>query len=246
MTDHRGVVSIGTTHPWNVAGVGLDLRIAARLGVEVFTVVAALSAQDAHGIRALHPVPLEMLRAQLATLPLERVGALRIGALVGAAGVEVVAEFVARNSEIVAVVDPVLGATRGGDFADEATLIALRDTLARAPSVVLTPNLAEAAALLGRREISAQQMDEAAGSLRARGALAVLLKGGHLAGDPTDVLADAEGVAAFPGTRLRSTLGGTGCMLAMVLACGLARGEGLREAVDEARAYVRQRLVRHA
>ena len=75
------VLSIGTNHPWNVAGIGRDLVVGTRLGARVFTAVAAVSAQDAHGVRALHPVPAEVLREQLAALPWDAAGAVRVGAL---------------------------------------------------------------------------------------------------------------------------------------------------------------------
>ncbi|MGA7571211.1 MAG: bifunctional hydroxymethylpyrimidine kinase/phosphomethylpyrimidine kinase, partial [Candidatus Aquilonibacter sp.] len=69
------VLSIGTTHPWNIAGVGLDLRIGAQLGVRVFTVLAAISAQDAHGVRALEPLSPATVQAQLEAVPWELVTA---------------------------------------------------------------------------------------------------------------------------------------------------------------------------
>ncbi|MGA8534582.1 MAG: hypothetical protein WB615_10780, partial [Candidatus Tumulicola sp.] len=63
------VLSIGTSHAWNVSGVGRDLVVGTRLNARVFTAIAAVSAQDAGGVRVLHAVPADVLRAQLATLP---------------------------------------------------------------------------------------------------------------------------------------------------------------------------------
>ncbi len=238
------VISIGTTHPWNVAGIGLDLALAHELGVRVETVVVGVSAQDEGGVRALHAVPNDVVRAQFAAVHAAQARALRIGALTGAANVRAVAAFVRGHAGIPAVVDPVLGATRGGSFLDENAFAVLRDELATAPSVVVTPNLPEAARLLGVEEIAADGSAGAAQRLRARGARAVLVKGGHAPGEPVDVLADDEGVIAWRGERIDATMPGTGCALAMALAAALARGEDLRAAAEYARGIVRARLLR--
>ncbi len=232
------VASIGTTHPWNVAGVGLDLLVAREFGVRALTVVAAVSAQDERGLHELEPVSPEMLDAQLASLPMAEVSAFRVGALCGARAVERVAEFLAAHANVPAVVDPVLGATAGGAFLDDAALAALRDRVTTLPSVVLTPNVPEAARLVGRAVTRASQADVAR-ELRERGARAVLLKGGHLDGDPVDVLVDETGVQTYADTRLAADMRGTGCALAMAIACELASGSTLREAVTTARVFTR-------
>lgn len=237
--DVSGVVaSIGTTHPWNVAGLGLDLLVAREFDVRPLTVVAAVSAQDERGLHALEAVSPNMLDAQLAALPMTEVNAFRVGALCGASVVERVAEFLAAHANVPAVVDPVLGATLGGAFLDDAAFAALRDRLATLPSVILTPNLDESSRLLGAPITRASQAD-AAQALRARGARAVLLKGGHLEGDPVDVLVDESGIQTYCDARLSADMRGTGCALAMAIACELASGNTLREAVTTARAFVR-------
>lgn len=237
------VASIGTTHPWNVAGVGLDIAIARTFEVEVFTVVAGVSAQDGGAVAALHAVPADVVRAQLEALPAGELRALRIGALVDARNVRIVAEFVRAYPEIPAIVDPVLRATGGGRLADDAAIAALRDDLATAPSVILTPNLAEAAALLDVPAITLEGLAAAAGALRERGCRAVVLKGGHLSGDPIDALATSDGVELLSCSRIAASRRGTGCALAMAMACELARGLSLREALDSARTFVKGRLA---
>jgi hydroxymethylpyrimidine kinase/phosphomethylpyrimidine kinase len=238
------VLSIGTTHPWNIAGVGLDLRIGAQLGVRVFTVLAAISAQDAHGVRALEPLSPATVQAQLEAVPWELVTAVRVGALGSPAVVHAVAMALAAR-DLPVVVDPVVFATGGGALAGEGTLQAIGAELLTLPQVVLTPNLDEAGALLGR-EIGRAQLVEAAVALRSRGARAVLLKGGHLAGEPCDVLADPDGVETFSGQRIDAEMRGTGCTLAMGLAVALGRGDELRDAVRFARGLVREKLVLNA
>jgi hydroxymethylpyrimidine/phosphomethylpyrimidine kinase len=239
------VLSIGTTHPWNIAGVGRDLVVAADFDVRVFTAVAAVSAQDGTGVVALHSVPADALRAQLEVLPWQTAGAARIGALPTLAAVRSVAEVLGAHPELPAVVDPVFGASRGGSLSDDAARFALRDEIAILPNVVLTPNLHEAAWLLAVASLDRAAVPEAAQTLRARGAHAVLLKGGHLDGDPLDVLATADGIEAFNEPRLNAQMHGTGCTLAMALACELAAGTPLLHAVHAARAYTRAQIARH-
>jgi hydroxymethylpyrimidine/phosphomethylpyrimidine kinase len=239
------VLSIGTSHPWNVAGTGRDLVVGCDFGVRVFTTIAAVSAQDGRGVTALQPVPLDTLAAQLAAMPWESAGAVRIGALPTLAAVRAVAEPLRLYPWLPAVVDPVFSASRGGDLTDSAARYALRDELAGLPNVVLTPNLDEAAFLLGGSPISRDTLREAVAALQARGAAAVLLKGGHFDGEPVDALATRDGVETFSETRIAGSMHGTGCTLAMALACELAGGTPIAHAVRAARAYVRAQLARH-
>ncbi len=239
------VLSIGTTHPWNVAGVGRDLIVGSEYGVRTFTAIAAVSAQDRRGVAALHAVPASLLSAQLSALPWDSAGAVRVGALPTAAAVAAVAAQIRARAWLPAVVDPVSAASLGGELADSAARFALRDELATLESVVLTPNLDEAAFLLGREIVRREDLGEAAVALRERGAAAVLLKGGHLDGEPTDTLATLHGLELFREPRIAGSMHGTGCTLAMALACELAAGRPIAHAVRAARAYVRAELARH-
>jgi hydroxymethylpyrimidine/phosphomethylpyrimidine kinase len=238
------VLSIGTTHPWNIAGVGLDIRIGAELGMGVCTVVCAISAQDARGVHALEILALPTIDAQFQAIPWEDVRAVRVGAL-GAPEVVSMVAFALAGRAIPVVVDPVYAASDGGALAGEGTLRVIGETLGTMAQTILTPNLSEASALLGR-PIARNDLAEAAAELRNRGARAVLLKGGHLAGEPADALADSDGVEVFSQARVAGAMRGTGCTLAMALACALAGGEGLRDAVRFARGFVRDKLVKNA
>jgi hydroxymethylpyrimidine/phosphomethylpyrimidine kinase len=234
------VLSIGTTHPRGYAGVGRDLIVGTRLQCDVSIAIAAVSLQDENGVRAVYALPAATLRAQLDFL--QHTGVVRIGALGSADNVAVVVAWLrARGDSVIAIVDPVMRASPGGTLADEATFGAIRATLATLPNVVLTPNLLEAAALLETSEIG--DAAAAAALLRARGAKAVLLKGGHAVSDPADVLATAEGVESFVAPRIDVEMRGTGCTLAMALACGVAQRLPLRDAVLMAREYVRAELM---
>lgn len=235
------LVSIGSTHPWNIAGVGLDARVAAEFGVRHAAVIAGVTAQDESGVHGKCALPPAIVQAQLQALP-QTVSAFRIGALLDAQNVEVVARFLKTQSGIPIVVDPVLGASLGGALADAVTYDALRAGIFTLP-VVLTPNVPEAERLTGRTITTQDEMLAAAREILAFGPHAVLLKGGHLAGDPIDVLMTADELHVFHGERLEGSMRGSGCVLAAALACELAEGKPLHDAVEVARAYVREKIA---
>jgi hydroxymethylpyrimidine/phosphomethylpyrimidine kinase len=239
------VLSIGTSHPWNIAGVGRDLVVGCDLDARVFTAIAGVSAQDGRGTVVMQPISSEVFAAQLAVLPWDAAGAVRVGALPTREAVDAVAAALRAHAWLPAVVDPVFAASGGGELADHGAREAIRDELGVLGNVVLTPNLAEAAELLGDGAIGRDRVGEAAAALQRRGALAVLLKGGHLDGDPADALSTAGGVEIFSEPRIAGAMHGTGCTLAMALACELAGGKPIADAVRAARAYVRAQLARH-
>jgi len=236
------VCSIGSTDPWNAAGLGLDIRALAACGARPVSVVAGVTAQDRSGVRAAAPIEPALIAAQLDALADAGVAAFRIGALLDAAGVKAVAAYVARV-RVPVVYDPAFAPSGGGSLADDAAIAAARETLL--PHVTLvTPNLAEAGRLCGvTPPADGDTMERAARSLVAQGAHAALVKGGHLAGAPRDVLVDADGVVSYEGVRLPLDLRGTGCLLACAVAVELARERPLREAVTSARAFVRERIA---
>jgi hydroxymethylpyrimidine/phosphomethylpyrimidine kinase len=232
------VCSIGTTDPWNAAGLGLDLWALRECGARAVSVVAAVSAQDADGVHALAPLAPELIAAQFTSLAALPIAAYRVGALAGALAVRAVAAAVrARPAPL--VLDPVLAASGGGEFAGEATIGALLTELVPL-ATLLTPNLSEAARLSGLPVTSLDEMKAAAARLAAGGP-AVLVKGGHLGGAPVDLLW-ASGAEAFAGERIPATMRGTGCLLAAAAAAELAKGATIREAVIRARAFVRSKL----
>jgi len=140
------------------------------------------------------------------------------------------------------VIDPVLGPSSGGSFGGPETLDAIRRSFAGLPQVILTPNIIEAGALLGR-PVTRDTMPDAAREMLAWGARAVLITGGHLEGDPADVLATGADLRWFSQERIDAEMRGTGCTLAMALALELATGATLVDAVIAARAYVREKIA---
>ncbi|MGD0474268.1 MAG: bifunctional hydroxymethylpyrimidine kinase/phosphomethylpyrimidine kinase [Candidatus Velthaea sp.] len=232
------VLAVGTTHPLNVAGVGLDARIAPLLGVRIVTVVAGVSAQDAGAVLARTPLDEATIGAQFAAVRDAGIGAVHVGALLDARSVSAVAGGLRSLGGVPAVCDPVIAATGGQRLADDETIRALREVLF-AHCALVTPNLGEAALLLGRSIPDVDAMEEAARELGRTGAGAVLIKGGHLDGDPTDVLLTADGVTRLSAKRIAATLRGTGDLLACAAAARLACGDSIAASVEAARAFVR-------
>ena len=227
------------------AGLQADLKTVAALDGYATTAVTALTAQDTSGVQGVLPVPAAFLRQQIEVV-LNDLGAdaIKTGMLGDAGNVALVAELLSARSDIPLVVDPVMIAKGGATLAGSDAVQMLRTALLPLAAVV-TPNLPEAETLLGRPITDVAAMQDAAHALLALGPGAVLLKGGHLAGETvTDVLATARGVEAFSAPRLpgRHTHG-TGCTLASAVAVGLAQRLTLRDAVRRARAYVRRAIA---
>jgi hydroxymethylpyrimidine kinase/phosphomethylpyrimidine kinase len=168
--------------------------------------------------------------------------AVKTGMLPTAAHVEVVAELLAPLT-VPVVVDPVLAASTGRGLMEPAGLEALKRRLLPLASLV-TPNLAEARALTGLEVIERQDMSAAARALVEMGARAALVKGGHMQGQPVDVLYDGQRERHFSAPRLANPHDhGTGCVLASALATLLAQGWQLEQAVERARLLVRRAIA---
>jgi hydroxymethylpyrimidine/phosphomethylpyrimidine kinase len=227
------------------AGIQADIKAVAALGGYAMTAVTALTAQNTLGVEAVVGIDPAFVRRQMAVV-LDDLGAeaIKTGMLHSAPVIEAVAaELTARGRGIPLVVDPVMVAESGAALLDPAAVGALnRDLLVRA--TLLTPNLPEAEKLTGMTIADLDAMRQAATMLRTLGAEAVLLKGGHLVGDTIhDVLATEAGLEVYTGTRIAARGShGTGCTLASAVACGLAQGLGLRDAVARGRAYLREAI----
>jgi len=223
------------------AGIQADLKTFSALGVYGASVITAITAQNTRGVTAIHDVPAAMIAAQIdAVFSDLAVNAVKIGMLGNALAIGAVAAGLERWKQANVVLDPVMVATSGDALlAPEATHALTRDLFPRA--LVITPNLAEAAALtdtpLAQNEAD---MRAQADKLIALGANAVLIKGGHAqVPDATDLLVTRAATARFTAQKIATNnTHGTGCTLSSAIAAGLAKGAELSEAVADAKAYV--------
>jgi hydroxymethylpyrimidine/phosphomethylpyrimidine kinase len=226
------------------AGIQADLKTFHARGVHGLSAITAITSQNTRGVSAVHAVPLKHLRSQLAAVFDDfPIGAVKTGMLGSAAATRLVAREMAARQPAWLVVDPVLIATSGTRLLDEDAVEALIGKLIPLADI-LTPNLPEAEALLGRPIRTNAQCDAAGAALLALGAGAVLLKGGHADGrEVVDRYYDARGVMELRHPRLPREGHGTGCTLAAAIAAELAQGRSPRTAVRRAVAYVHRALL---
>lgn len=227
------------------AGIQADIKACAALGVYSMTAITALTAQDTRGVHGVWSVPPAFVAKQMRVV-LEDIGtdAVKTGMLADDAVIAAVCDVLDTVAGIPIVVDPVMVAKGGAVLlAGDAVSVLRARLLPRA--TVLTPNIPEAEALLGRSIGSVGEMVRAGQDLRAAGAAAVLVKGGHLDGVTlTDVLVDADGVRTWSDPRIRTrSTHGTGCTLASAIAAGLAQGLTLTDAIGRARTYLRAAIL---
>ena len=228
------------------AGLVRDVRTLTRLDTRALCVVTAVTAQSDTQLTAVHVVPPESVRAQMtAALATRHVDAIKVGMLATRATVLAVAAALPQAAPPV-VLDPVLASSSGGELLDEAGRSALRAALLPR-TTLLTPNIPEAAALLGvpiaRSE--AELLRQAA-ALLALGPQAVLLKGGHNDGpEATDLLLASNAPPRWlRAPRINAARRGTGCALSAAIAAGLAAGLALAAACERAKEHVAGLLQR--
>jgi len=232
----KRIITIAGSDTGGGAGIQADLKTIAALGGHGMSVVTALTAQNSLGVQSVYPIPLPVIEAQMdAVLSDMGTDAAKTGMLCDGAVVRLVAEKMKHYRVDKLVVDPVMAATDGTPLLDEEGRDVLRRELLPLASLI-TPNLPEAATLAGMEVGTAEEMKEAAKRIHEYGAGAVLIKGGHLAGDPVDCLFDGSGFTEFPSERIAlSDVHGTGCVLSAAIATELAKGASLQEAVQRGR-----------
>jgi hydroxymethylpyrimidine/phosphomethylpyrimidine kinase len=228
------------------AGIQADIKTVTMLDGYAATAVTALTAQNTEGVFGVLPIPPEFIRRQIEVV-LDDIGAdaIKTGMLHDTAVIETVAAVLQqRASGIPLVVDPVMVAKGGARLIDPGAVEALKRLLI-ARATVLTPNLPEAETLCGKTIGDIPAMRSAGEELLRLGCRAVLVKGGHLAGDlVSDVLVTAAGVRVWESPRIDTRhTHGTGCTLASAIAAGLAQGLDIQHAVDRARAYVQRAIA---
>ena len=229
------------------AGLTRDVATLERLGIGVLCALTAVTAQTDAQVLAVHPLPPDIVRAQItAALATGRVGAVKIGMLGTAAAVMAVAESLPPRAAVPLVLDPVLAASAGGELLDPSGREALRQVLL--PRVtLLTPNIPEAAALLGESAARGEaELLRQGRMLLAFGPQAVLLKGGHGGGAlAIDLLLTGGGdPRRLTAPRSSAVRRGTGCTLSSAIAAGLARGLDLTHSCEQAKRYVTN-FIRH-
>jgi hydroxymethylpyrimidine/phosphomethylpyrimidine kinase len=247
MTDAKGrVLIIAGSDSGGGAGIQADIKTVTALGGFAMTAITAITAQNTRGVFAVEPVSIAIIERQIQVV-MDDLGAdvIKIGML---GTVETVAAVAAALDGYAAgvpvVLDPVMVAKGGHALLEVEAVTAVRDLLL--PRALLaTPNAPEAEQLTGLAIANRRDQSAAGAALRADGAYAALIKGGHIEGpEITDLLSLPGGDIAFSSARIdtRATHG-TGCTLASAIAAHLAQGRALEEAVRLAREYLRGAII---
>ena len=228
------------------AGIQADLKTFHQWRVYGTSAVTAVTAQNTLGVQKVHPVPADVVAAQIRSVAVDiPPRAVKSGMLASSAIVHAVAGAIRDVHPGGYVLDPVMVASSGDALLEPDAVSALRDELIPLATVV-TPNWPEAALLTGVVEPNVRGMDMAARAIVEMGAGAVLVKGGHLGGgDVVDVFRSGTSRHVFRGTRVETRhTHGTGCTLSAAIAAALARGTPLEAAVETAIAWVREAIAR--
>ncbi|MCX5493541.1 bifunctional hydroxymethylpyrimidine kinase/phosphomethylpyrimidine kinase [Kaistia dalseonensis] len=238
-------VTIAGSDSGGGAGIQADLKTFSALGVYGASVIAALTAQNTLGVTAIHDVPAAFVTAQIdAVFSDLAVNAVKIGMLSHPDVIRAVAAGLDRYDQRKVVLDPVMVATSGDMLIhDESVELMVAELLPRA--LVITPNLREAARLLGTKmAMNDAEMEDQARALLAMGPGTVLLKGGHGTGaESSDFLLTQSGAHWFSAPRIPTlNTHGTGCTLSSAIAAGLARGIELVPAVEAAKLYITEAI----
>jgi hydroxymethylpyrimidine/phosphomethylpyrimidine kinase len=233
------VLSIAGSDSGAGAGIQADLKTCIAHGIHGLTVIAALTAQNTQGVQAIHVPPAKFLRAQLdAVFSDFDIRAVKIGMLANKTVIDVVADALQHYQPKNIVLDPVMVSSSGYILLPIRTVQHLVERLLPLATVI-TPNIDEAAVLLGHTIVNDEEAEAALVELLAMGAPAALLKGGHLPGKTViDRLDTGKALYEFEHARLNVSGHGTGCTLATAIAANLALKKTLPDACEAAGNYV--------
>ncbi len=242
----KKVLTIAGSDPSGGAGVQADLKTFSARGVYGMAVVTSLTAQNTVGVQGVHDIPAEFVGKQMDSVLSDiRPEAVKTGMLSNAGITRVVAQRMKRHRIRKLVVDPVMVSKGGAPLLDDEGREALVSVLFPL-TFLLTPNIPEAEAIAKTRIRNLKDMEKASKAIQKMGPKNVLVKGGHLGKNPTDVLFDGKNLSHFPMSWVDTkNTHGTGCTLSAAITAELAKGLSLHEAVQRAKEYL-QSALRHS
>lgn len=236
----KSVLSIAGSDSSGGAGIQADIKTIQAHHLFAQTAITALTAQNTTGVYGVLDVEPAFVEQQIDVVFEDiRPDAVKIGMVSSPMIVDAIVDALVRNGATNIVVDPVMVATSGSELSSNEAVVALREKLIPLATVI-TPNMPEAEVLFGAHIENAADQERAAIEIARATGVAVLVKGGHGENDANDVLARPDGtVTWFEGERVdTANTHGTGCTLSSAIACGLAVGKPLDEAVKSAKDYI--------
>jgi hydroxymethylpyrimidine/phosphomethylpyrimidine kinase len=239
------VLSIAGSDSGGGAGIQADLKTISALGCFGTTAITAITAQNTLGVSGIHPVPAELVTAQIkAVMDDLKPAALKIGMVYSSALAVAIAETLRYYADLPVIFDPVMVTSSGDSLIEDRTVITFKHELFPLSELV-TPNLDEATILTGIKVRTIEDMKKAAARLLQYGCKSVLIKGGHLAGSKLyDVYLHQNGEArVFRSNKIETNnTHGTGCTLSSAIASFRALGEDLVTAILKGKAYTHQAI----
>ncbi|TXZ06299.1 bifunctional hydroxymethylpyrimidine kinase/phosphomethylpyrimidine kinase [Vibrio mimicus] len=241
------VLTIAGSDSGGGAGIQADIKAISATGSYACSAITAITAQNTLGVSAVYPLPLEILEQQLDAIFSDiPVLAVKIGMLADAQIIALVAKKLRQYQPKWIVLDPVMISTSGHHLLAEDAVVILKNELLPLASII-TPNLPEAAVLVGMAEQEWQQNpQQGIAALRQLDTQAVLLKGGHnhQQMDSDDLLIEVDNIHHFRAPRIATkNTHGTGCSLSSAIASYLAQGHALKDAVEKAKHYIHQAIL---
>lgn len=242
----KKVLTIAGSDPSAGAGIQADLKTFAAHAVYGLSVITAITAQNTKGVTASQDVDITLIDKQLEAIFEDiEVDAVKIGMVSKAATIETIAKYLRKYCVKNVVLDPVMISTSGYRLLDEEAAEALVTELFPL-ALLVTPNLAEAEVLTGRKITTIEEMCESAEQIFQMGPKNVLLKGGHLTGEPIDVLYDGSQITYFYGERMGGIqTHGTGCTLSSSIAANLAKNIDVKKSIQLSKEYITT-AIRHS
>ncbi|KGP92263.1 phosphomethylpyrimidine kinase [Pontibacillus chungwhensis BH030062] len=239
MRNVKGALSIAGTDPSGGAGIQADLKTFQELEVYGMSVITSVVAQNTLGVKGIRHLEASFIKEQLESVTNDMpVHAVKTGMIANSEMIEAIAEHL-RPLTLPLCVDPVMIAQSGDALVDHKALQAMRDELLPLATIV-TPNIPEAAALTGRSlESEEDRYDAAKRIVHDFGSSSVVIKGGHLDGEATDLFYDGDTFKTFTSPRFDTLhTHGTGCTYAAAITAELAKGKSLNEAVSVAKTFI--------
>lgn len=245
MKKYISVLSIAGSDSGGGAGIQADLKTISALGCYGTIAITAVTVQNSLGVAAIHPVPVDIIQGQIEAVMQDiPPQAVKIGMVNRPEVVVMLGEVLKKYPGIPIVFDPVMVASSGDRLIEKETIHLLKEHLFPL-STLLTPNLEEAAIILGHPILNPQEMQLSAKKIQDLGPANVLLKGGHMEGDQLfDVLCKENKQLHLLSCEriITHNTHGTGCTLSSALACELAKGYSIYQAVIRARHFIQQAI----
>ncbi|MDD5795526.1 MAG: bifunctional hydroxymethylpyrimidine kinase/phosphomethylpyrimidine kinase [Oscillospiraceae bacterium] len=239
MSNYTAVLSVAGSDCSGGAGIQADLKTFSALNVYGMSVITSVVAENTSRVISVYDLPEKIIRDQIkAVFEDIEVSAVKVGMIKNRQIMEVVFEALNEYGAENIVCDPVMLAKGGEALMEQSALDYLKSYVIPQCSV-FTPNIPEAQVILNRNIVTAEDMEKASADICKMGAGACLVKGGHFGGEPVDVLCSNGKISRFYSKRINTkNTHGTGCTLSSAIACFLAKGYTVGNAVEKAKEYI--------